>query len=65
MRRRAVLAALALLAGLAPFLGTPQADPPTHLTGYISVSVGTFDQAQLPACGDISVLRNQPCRTES
>ena len=47
MRRRAVLAFLALLAGLVPFLGTAQADPPTHLTGYIPVSVGTLDEAQL------------------
>jgi predicted acyl esterase len=47
MRRRAVLASLALLAGLVPFLGTAQADPPTHATGYIPVAVGTTDEAQL------------------
>lgn len=47
MRRRAVLAALALLVGLVPFLGTAQADPPTHATGYIPVAVGTTDEALL------------------
>jgi predicted acyl esterase len=47
MRRRAVLAILALLVGLVPFLGTAQADPPTHATGYIPVAVGTADEAQL------------------
>lgn len=47
MRRRAVLASLALLAGLVPFLGTAQADPPTHEQGYIPVAVGTTDEALL------------------
>ena len=47
MRRRAVLASLALLAGLVPFLGTAQADPPTHEQGYIPVAVGTADEALL------------------
>ncbi|MCW2680541.1 MAG: hypothetical protein JWM62_1942 [Frankiales bacterium] len=47
MRRRAVLVALALLAALVPFLGTAQADPPTHTTGYIPVAVGTADEALL------------------
>jgi predicted acyl esterase len=47
MRRRAALAVLALLAGLVPLLGTAQADPPTHATGYIPVAVGTLDEAQL------------------
>lgn len=47
MRRRAVLASLALLAGLVPFLGTAQADPPTHAQGYIPVAVGTADEALL------------------
>lgn len=47
MRRRAVLLVLALLAGLVPFLGTAQADPPTHATGYIPVAVGTLDEAAL------------------
>ena len=47
MRRRAVLAAVALLAGLVPLLGIAQADPPTHASGYIPVAVGTADEAQL------------------
>ncbi len=47
MRRRAVLAALALLAGLVPLLGVAQADPPTHVTGYIPVAAGTLDEAEL------------------
>jgi predicted acyl esterase len=47
MRRRAVLVALALVAGLVPFLGTAQADPPTHVTGYVPVAVGTSDEALL------------------
>ncbi|MEX2290421.1 MAG: CocE/NonD family hydrolase [Mycobacteriales bacterium] len=47
MRRRAVLATLALLVGLVPFLGTAQADPPTHEQGYIPVAVGTTDEALL------------------
>jgi predicted acyl esterase len=47
MRRRAVLAALALLAGLVPLLGVAQADPPTHATGYIPVAQGTLDAAEL------------------
>ena len=51
MRRRATLAALALLAGLVPFLGTAQADPPTHATGYIPVAVGTLDEAELLVLG--------------
>jgi predicted acyl esterase len=47
MRRRAALAVLALLAGLVPLLGTAQADPPTHATGYIPVAAGTLDEAEL------------------
>lgn len=47
MRRRAVLAVLALLAGLVPFLGAAQADPPTYEQGYIPVAVGTTDEALL------------------
>jgi hypothetical protein len=47
MRRRAILATLALLAGLVPFLGVAQADPPTHATGYIPVAQGTADEALL------------------
>jgi predicted acyl esterase len=47
MRRRALLLTLALLAGLVPFLGTAQADPPTHEQGYIPVAVGTTDEALL------------------
>ena len=47
MRRRAALAAVALVAGLVPFLGTAQADPPTHEQGYIPVAVGTADEALL------------------
>ena len=47
MRRRAVLVVVALLAALVPFLGSAQADPPTHATGYIPVAAGTLDEAQL------------------
>ena len=47
MRRRVALVALTLLAGLVPFVGTAQADPPTHRQGYIPVAVGTTDEAQL------------------
>ena len=47
MRRRAVLAAVAVLIGLVPLLGTAQADPPTHATGYIPVAEGTLDEALL------------------
>jgi predicted acyl esterase len=47
MRRRAVLAAVALLASLVPFVGLASADPPTHATGYIPVAQGTLDEAQL------------------
>jgi predicted acyl esterase len=47
MRRRALLAALALLVGLVPLVGQAAADPPTHATGYIPVAVGTLDEAQL------------------
>ena len=47
MRRRAVLAAVAVLAALVPLVGAAQADPPTHATGYIPVADGTLDEAQL------------------
>ncbi len=48
MRRRAILAAVTLLAALLPLLGQAQAaDPPTHETGYIPVAAGTLDEAQL------------------
>jgi len=47
MRRRAVLLVVALIAGLVPFLGLAQADPPTHATGYIPVASGTTDATTL------------------
>ena len=47
MRRRAVLLVVALVAGLVPFLGLAQADPPTHATGYIPVASGTADETTL------------------
>src|SRR4051812_45311174 len=47
MRRRALLAAVALVIGLVPFAGIAAAAPPTYETGYIPVAQGTADAAEL------------------
>ena len=47
MSRRAILAVVALLAGLVPLVGLAKADPPTYETGYIPVAVGSPDETTL------------------
>jgi predicted acyl esterase len=44
---RALLLSLVLILGVVPLLGSAQADPPTHVQGYIPVAVGTTDEAEL------------------